>query len=519
MTCSGYSVHYMSFIREIKRGDKIYLAEVRSKRVGGKVVQEHIRYVGKKADGKTILSGSISDVAVDSVKVFGPLLVLNAIAEEIGLSSMLGSFGDEILSLVYAHCLDYESINRMPGWFERTDLNMLLGLDGLTEDRLLKALDSLESQDPIALQKRIFDRVKEVYELSDRGLVYDVTNTYFYGKNCPLAKYGKDKEGVKGRTLIQIGLCVTKLKGVPVVHKVYDGNISDSRTLRDLLTDLRKFDFTHGYIVFDRGISSKKNQLEISSLQWKVICGLPLNPVLKRLLTPFMEKNEFLQYKNRVRLKKTIFYAIARRHAIGEVTGKLVMCFNEQQRKDLRESRYDEINNAQRLLQQGKTIKQGLDRYFDSSGNLILKELREAEKYDGYSVIFTTAAGLAKDQIVKMYFDKDLVEKAFQSLKGITKLRPIRHWLYNRVIAHVFICYLSYLLLTLMQIKLEELNITASQALKDLGTMYRVHMRDTRKNFKITKVVTLTKKQEQILKAIDRKLLTEVDAEVQEKQE
>jgi len=500
----------MSFVREIKRGDKIYLAEVRNKRVGGKVVQEHIRYIGKKADGKTILSSSISDVSVDSVKVFGPLLVLNTIAEEIGLSSMLGPFGNEILSMVYAHCLDYESINRMPRWFERTDLNMVLGLDSLTEDRLLKALDSLESQDPIALQIGIFDRVKKVYQLSDRGLVYDVTNTYFYGTKCSLAKYGKDKDGVKGRPLIQIGLCVTKQKGVPVVHRVYDGNIHDSRTLWDLLTDLRKFDYKKGYLLFDRGISSKKNQQEITSLKWKVICGLPLNPVLKRFLAPFIVKNEFLQYKNRVRLKKTVFYAIARPFVMAEVPGKLVMCLNEQQRKDLRESRYDEIHNAQRLLQQGKTIKQGLDRYFDADGDVILKEVHKAEKYDGYSVIFTTAS-LAKDQIVKMYFDKDLVEKAFQSLKGVTKLRPIRHWLYNRVTAHVFICYLSYLLLTLMQIKLEELDITAPQALKELCTMYRVHMRDTRKDFKITKVVTLTKKQEAIVKAIDRKLLKEID--------
>ena len=45
--------------------------------------------------------------------------------------------------------------------------------------------------------------------------------------------------------------------------------------------------------------------------------------------------------------------------------------------------------------------------------------------------------------------------------------------------------------------------------------MYRVHMRDTRKDFKITKVVTLTKRQEKILKAIDRKLLKEVDDSVQ----
>ena len=165
-----------------------------------------VRYIGKKANGQTILSCSISDVSVGSVKIFGPLLVLNTIAGEIELSPMLGPFGDEILSLVY-----------------------------------------------------------------------DVTNTYFYGKKCPLAKYGKDKEGVKGRPLIQIGLGVTKQKGMPVMHKVYEGHIHDSRTLRDMLTGLREFNFKQGYIVFDRGISSKKNQQEINSLDWKVICGLPLN--------------------------------------------------------------------------------------------------------------------------------------------------------------------------------------------------------------------------------------------------
>ena len=103
----------MSYIRKIKRGDKIYLAEVRSRRVGGKVIQEHIRYVGKEADGKTILSCSVSDVSIDSVNIYGPLLVLNTIAEAIELSSILGPFGNEILSLVYAHCLDYKSINQM----------------------------------------------------------------------------------------------------------------------------------------------------------------------------------------------------------------------------------------------------------------------------------------------------------------------------------------------------------------------------------------------------------------------
>ena len=67
----------MSFIRKHRVGDKTYLAEVENRWVHGKVVQHHIRYVGKEADGRTILSTSMSDVQVDQVKLYGPLLVLN----------------------------------------------------------------------------------------------------------------------------------------------------------------------------------------------------------------------------------------------------------------------------------------------------------------------------------------------------------------------------------------------------------------------------------------------------------
>lgn len=37
----------MSFIRKIKKGGNIYYAEVENERINGKVVQRHIRYIGK----------------------------------------------------------------------------------------------------------------------------------------------------------------------------------------------------------------------------------------------------------------------------------------------------------------------------------------------------------------------------------------------------------------------------------------------------------------------------------------
>lgn len=496
----------MSFIKKIKRNGKTYLAEVESQRIDGKVVHKYIKYIGKEVDGKTILSSSISNVVVDKVKLCGPLLLLNHLAKEIKLSETIGEYGDEILSLVYAHCLDYKSINQMESWFERTDLNMILDLDGLTESRLLAAMDSLEKGNPELLQRRIFENVQKHYQLEVKGLLYDVTNTYFHGDKCQLSKLGKGKEGRKGKPLIQIGLGATQKEGIPVFHKVYDGNIHDSRTFSDAITYFEEYGITDGIFIFDRGITSDEIQSYLKKIKWQVLCGLPLTGRLKKLIRTEIKKQNFSCFTNRIRLNDTIFYVVQKDHMIGNAQGKLVICFNEKQRRDLKESLYDEITHAQALLSEGKPVKAGLERFFSKTGKLLMDEVKKEEEFNGYSCIFTTAR-LTSEQMVRYYFDKDLIEKAFHNLKGIVRLRPVRHWLYNRVIAHVFICYLSYLLLSLLKLRIKKLNLSPVVALRELDTLYKVYMRDPKRGFEVSRVVALNKVQEKILKTVDKNLL------------
>ena len=67
-------------------------------------------------------------------------------------------------------------------------------------------------------------------------------------------------------------------------------------------------------------------------------------------------------------------------------------------------------------------------------------------------------------------------------------------------------CYLAYLLLSLLQYKLQKHRLQL-RALLRINQMYKVYLRDEKKGFKVSRVVTLTKKQEDILKAVDRKIL------------
>jgi transposase len=496
----------MSFIRRIKRHGRVYLAEVENQWIKGKCVQRHLRYVGREADGKTLLAASLSEAEVEQVKLYGPLLVLHHLAQEIQLADQLGPYSQEILSLVYAHCLDYRSLNQMPGWFERTDLNFILNLEGLTEKRLVGALDSLEALDAEAWQRHLFEGVCRQYRLRPSGVIYDVTNTYLYGSRCPLAKPGHDKEAVKGRPLIQIGLGVTQAEGFPLFHKVFDGNVHDARTLQDLVTLFRGYEMGPGLFIYDRGIVSGRNLHDIKRLHWDTLCGVPLNPTLKEFWRPWAKPQQLMQLPHRQRVGQTVFYTQLRPYQLDGVRGRLVLCLNERQQRDARESRRDEVLHAEKLLAQGKSIKPGLERFFNPRGHLLPAKLAEAEEFDGYSCIFCTRR-LPQEQMLSLYFDKDVVEKAFRSLKGITQVRPIRHWLAERVHAHVFLCYLAYLLLSLLQYRLRKTDFTAESALLELGTMYKVYLRDARHRFQLSRVVSLTKKQELILKTIDKSLL------------
>jgi transposase len=498
----------MSFIRRIKKGNATYLAEVETIRQGKKVKQKFIRYIGKEVDGKQILSSSISNLTIDSVKVYGPLAVLNSLAVSIDLHSRLGEYSKEILSMVYAHCINPQSVTSLVDWFGKTDLNFILDLDRVTEDRLLQAIDSIEKLDCDLLQQIIYESVKENYDIAAKGIFYDVTNTYLYGRRCALGKLGHSKHGKDNNPLVQIGLGILRDSGIPVFHSVYEGNIHDARIFSDAIERFSSFDIRDVIVVYDRGITSESNVSALKRLNLQGICGVPIRGTIKQTVRALVKKNKLLDYNNRVKLTSTKIYVDDTAFTIGGVNGKLLVCFNPKLREDIRENRYDEIQHAQENMRLKKNIKSGLAKYFDEKRQLKKSVLLAAEEMDGYSCIFSTNNRLSNQEIIRTYFEKDLVEKAFRTLHGIVKLRPIRHWLATRVVGHIFICYLSYLLLSILRYRLSRshLQFSATEALKKMQTYYKIYARDPDKGFTIQKTVALTKEQELIIRAVDKKI-------------
>ena len=122
-------------------------------------------------------------------------------------------------------------------------------------------------------------------------------------------------------------------------------------------------------------------------------------------------------------------------------------------------------------------------------------------KYVGYSLIFHNT-GLSAGGAVKKYFDKDIVERSFRTMKGDVQLHPIRLWMSQRVKAHIKICYLSLCMLSYMQYKCRKLRLSASAILKELQTVYKVKLKHKTTKQEFEKIVTISNTQKDILKLL-----------------
>jgi len=299
-----------------------------------------------------------------------------------------------------------------------------------------------------------------------KAMVLDVTDTYFNGSQADWkARKGKDGKYDK---LVQVALAVTKEEGFPILHKMYEGNIGNSKIFQDTLADIRlkKFDI----IVLDRGMISMESIADMKALNQKVITGLRLHNTIKTNYISKIEREEIYQPAYRIKLKNTEVYV----KDFDFEGGKLLAIYNPAM----------ETLKRQHSMRNADTYKP------------------EEAKYMGYSLIFHTTDFNIEDA-VRTYFEKDIVEKAYRELKSSVNLHPLRKYRISHIKAHVKICYLAYALLAYIQYKVKPKQLCAIHALEQLQAVYKVSLIAERDNLKWDKIVTLKNEQKLILSLLD----------------
>jgi Transposase DDE domain len=448
----------MPFIRKIKRGNRVYLAEVENNRDGVKVHQKLIRYLGlDPACLQNDIPFKINDLEVGPVKVFGAVIALESIARELGFFDLLGNIAAPILTLVFAHCLEYQSVNDAKEWYDTTDLPKIFGCEKMPINTLHNAIDLLSKRDSGKIQKSVFENSCHLLGEDSSGVVYDATNTHIAGMHSTLANKGKDKEGVRGRKLIQIGLGVTRHLGIPIFHHTREGNIHDTMMFREAIHQFNGMNIRKGLMVFDRGITSKTCISELSNTGWHSLAGIPIHRGIKSAISN-LDLERMQKFRNIVIQGDTEFFVKPIKFEVGGVSGKMMVMINTRKRQEKARFRRLQITRAREYRDSGSVIPEELAIFFNKNNSINWHALTRAEKYDGLSFIFTDAK-ISVPEAVRLYFAKDIIERCFKLEKSVLNLRPIRFWLDSKIKVHVLICHLALSLLTTCRIRLEKQGI------------------------------------------------------------
>ena len=446
----------MAFIRKIKKKSGTYLAEVEGYRFNGKVRQRVIRYLGKEINGKPEKRVLASEIKIKHVKRSLDVLAVDAIARELQLTTLKNKYA---LALVYSQVLEKHSINQLDEWLLFTEIPDVLGIKQVSTKELYESLNDIDEQELVTINEKIYNCFKKNDSAGDIAVI-DVTDTYFAGNHEDIKRRkGKDSKVEK---LIQIGLAVSFKHGLPLFHKKYHGNLSNVHIFKDMAVELaaRKL---HGVIV-DRGMTSSENILLAKKLNLKIIGGIKKTTTIIDKYLSTIQREEIYSLKYRVPLKKTTVFVTS----FSYEEGKLIVVYNPALEVVKKEQQFD-------------------------------KGTETNDPYIGYSLIYHNTKHDAAD-VVRQYYDKEIVERAFKQLKGVLNLRPIRVWLRNHIEGHINICYLAYAILAYMNYKLRRTNTSATDALNSLKYGYKITLNTGKEEWSTH--VQLEPKQKQLLDAL-----------------
>jgi transposase len=344
-----------------------------------------------------------------------------------------------------------------------SSLGVELGLGEVDEDELYAALDWLyERQGAIetALAKR---------HLKGGTLVlYDVSSSYVEGRCCPLAKRGYNRDGKKGKAQIVYGL-LCAADGCPIAIEVFDGNTGDPKTVADQVAKIKqRFALNHVVLVGDRGMITEARideDLRPAGLDW-----------ITALRAPALQGLVDGGYLQMSLFDERDIAAITSPDFPGE---RLIVCRNADLARERARKREDLIRATERDLTKivaavarktkplrgaakiGLAVGAVLDKHkmakhFEltiSDAHLTYrrkaKEIAEEAALDGLYAVRTSLPEetLEDANTVRAYKSLSQVEHAFRCLKTVDlHVRPVYHWLEERVRAHVFLCMLAYYL-------------------------------------------------------------------------
>ena len=345
----------------------------------------------------------------------------------------------------------------------------------------------------------IHEMVRLNYGRDTSRVYYDVTNYYFeINQADDFRKKGVSKEH-RTTPIVQMGLLMDN-SGLPITYKLFEGNTNDSTTLMPVLHELKdKYNFGRVIVVADKGMNTGENIAYNIIHKNGYIYSQSARGGTKELKDYVLSDKGYSISSDGFKIKSQI---VNTKIWIENDKGKKVQVDINQKQVAFYSPDYDTrakyerekaVLKASKIIENsknGKIPSNGAAKYIESipcdkktgeihdkSSNVHFIDadrISEEEKFDGYYVIVSSELNMADEDILSAYRNLWKIEETFKVTKSELKTRPVHVSLKTHIEAHFLTCFVSLLLLRLVEKHVEQKYSTKKliEAMKKISGTY-----------------------------------------------
>jgi transposase len=360
--------------------------------------------------------------------------------------------------------------------YEHSAMEDLFGMPAqhLYDNLLYRGLDKLLPHKD-GLQRHLKERMGALFGIEYDLFLYDVTSTYVEGdhEGSDLCKRGYSRDSRPDCKQVCIGLVVTR-EGLPLGYEVFPGNKHDSTTVEQIVEKMeRLYGKADRIWVMDRGMVSEENLVKLRKEKRRYIIGTP-KACLKNVERHLLEKSDWQVVQAGVEAKLCVstdaeneFFILCRskdralkEHAIHDRfvqridTGleKLKKTCEQRQGKDITKVIERRIGRLLQSNSRGAALFE-ISTTYDAS---LRKTVINVQKNDnashwlrlteGHYLLRTNITDWEAKDLWQAYIHLTDAEEAFKIHKSDLHLRPLWHQKDDRILAHIFVCFLSFVM-------------------------------------------------------------------------
>ena len=504
-------------VKKVLKG-RTYLYLEEKRRINGKTKRTWQKYLGpedaiSQKDLSFLMDHAPEKITATAMS-FGISAALWSIAKDLDLSGIIDahskksrdqglSLGEYVTIAAINRCAAPGSKSKLSYWFSRDWLKTRFSIDPsvLDAQTYWNHFQYLDDATLAAIELDLGKAIVSKYNLDVESLLYDPTNFFTFskgGSGSELLQFGHSKENRNGLRLASYSLVCARESGVPLMHETYAGNVQDAKHFKDVparvaarLTELGR-NPSKVTLVFDKGNHSDaafkaidENKfgfiVSVRNSTQKDLLHVPRSEFMKTILPATGKPIEYFKTTRDVYGKPRDVYVVLdpKKHEkhVAMFTEKLDEKINSittffKKKLNVKKWRSREMVEKKVKVMIGKKPFKDIikPRIGGTEGALTIdvevdEMARQAyEETLGRTVLVTNQQDWLPETVIWGYREEYIIERAFRRMKSPTAIavRPMFHRADACIKAHVFICVLGLILLSLARLKLDKKGISTS---------------------------------------------------------